>query len=60
MLRSHYIIEKLGAVSASSVAFIPPVVAILIGVVLVSEVMSFWDYLGTALIFAGLALVSKR
>jgi drug/metabolite transporter (DMT)-like permease len=56
----YFIIEKLGAVSASSVAFIPPVVSILIGAVLVGEIMSIWDYLGTSLIFAGLALVSKR
>ncbi len=33
----YYIIENLGAVSASSVAYIPPVVAIIIGVVAVGE-----------------------
>ncbi len=56
----YYIIDKLGAVSASSVAYIPPVVAILIGVIIVGEEIGPWDYLGTILIFIGVALVNRK
>jgi len=56
----YYIIDKLGAVSASSVAYIPPVVAIVIGVFLVGEKIDPWEYLGAALILAGVVLVSKK
>ncbi len=56
----YYIIEKLGAVSASSVAYIPPVVALIIGVLLVGEEIDPWEYLGAALILAGVALVSRK
>ena len=56
----YYIIDKLGAVSASSVAYIPPVVAIIIGVFLVGENIDPWEYLGAALILAGVVLVNKK
>lgn len=56
----YYIIDKLGAVAASSVSYIPPVVAIAIGAVIVGEDISVWDYLGTLLIFIGVMLVNKK
>ena len=56
----YYIIEKLGAVSASSVAYIPPVIALLIGVVLVGEEIDVSEYAGAALILVGVFLVNKK
>ncbi len=47
----YYIIEKLGAVSASSVTYIPPIVALAIGVIIVGERIGIWGYLGTASYF---------
>ena len=55
----YFIIEKLGAVAASSVAYIPPVVALAIGVIFVGEKIVFWEYLGTALILGGVILINK-
>lgn len=56
----YYIIDRLGAISASSVTYIPPIVALLIGAVLVGEAIAVTDYVGTALIFAGVVLVNTR
>ena len=56
----YYIIEKLGVVSASSVTYIPPVVAIAIGVIIVGEKISSWEYLGTVLIFVGVILINRK
>ena len=56
----YYIIDKLGAVSASSVSYIPPVVAIAIGVIIVGEQINTWEYLGIACIFLGLVLINKK
>ena len=56
----YYIIEKLGVVSASSVTYIPPVVAIAIGVIFVGEKINAWEYLGTVLIFVGVILINRK
>ena len=56
----YYIIDKLGAVAAASVAYIPPVVALVIGVGLVGEKIDPAEYLGAALILAGVVLVNRR
>ena len=56
----YYIIEKLGAVSASSVTYIPPVVALIVGVLIVGEKVGSWEYLGTALIFIGVILINNK
>ncbi|WP_108880605.1 EamA family transporter [Anderseniella sp. Alg231-50] len=56
----YYIIDELGAVSAASVAYIPPVVAIIIGVFLVGEKIDLREYLGAALILVGVALVNRK
>jgi drug/metabolite transporter (DMT)-like permease len=56
----YYIVEKLGAIAASSVCYIPPVVALLIGVLIVGEQIETRDYYATVLIFAGVFLLKKR
>lgn len=49
----YYIVDKLGAVVASSVTYIPPVVALLIGVLFANEPIGLIDYGATGLIFLG-------
>ncbi|WP_085905316.1 DMT family transporter [Kiloniella majae] len=56
----YYIIEKLGAISASSVTYIPPVVALIIGAVIVGEDIRAVDYFATGLIFLAVMLVNKK
>jgi len=56
----YYIVERLGAVSASSVTYIPPVIALLIGAVLVGEPIGIEDYGATFLIFLGVLLLKKK
>ena len=56
----YYIIETLGAVAASSVAYVPPLVALIIGVVLVGEKIVLWEYIGAALILVGVCLINRR
>ena len=53
----YFIVGTLGAVAASSVTYIPPVVALLIGVLLVGEPIQLSSYLATVLIFAGVFLL---
>ena len=56
----YYIVEKLGAVTASSVTYIPPVVALLIGYVLVGEPIDLSDIIATCFIFAGVFLLKTK
>lgn len=56
----YYIVENLGAVAASSVTYIPPVVALLIGAVLVGEPIELIDYIATVLIFIGVLLLKGK
>lgn len=56
----YYVIGKLGAVRASALTYVPPVVALFLGALFLGEVIVVLDYLATALIFAGVILVSKR
>ncbi|ADD67916.1 protein of unknown function DUF6 transmembrane [Denitrovibrio acetiphilus DSM 12809] len=56
----YYLVERLGAVSASSVTYLPPVVALLIGAFIVGEPISLTSYAATAMIFAGVFLLKKR
>jgi drug/metabolite transporter (DMT)-like permease len=56
----YYIVDKLGAIAASSVCYIPPVVALLIGVLIVGEQIEIRDYFATMLIFTGVFLLKKR
>lgn len=53
----YYIVEKLGAVTASAVTYIPPIVALLIGYLLVGEPIEFADIGATILIFTGVFLL---
>lgn len=53
----YHIVENLGAVAASSVTYIPPVVALVIGVVFVGETIQLLGYLAMILILAGVALL---
>ena len=55
----YYIVEKLGAVHAASVTYIPPVVALFIGVVFVGESIQLLDYIATAMILIGVVLLNK-
>lgn len=55
----YYIVERLGAVTASSVSYIPPVVALLIGALIVGEPIEWIDYLATLTIFAGVFLLKR-
>ena len=56
----YYIVERMGAISASSVTYIPPVVALMIGVLLVGEPIKLTDYGATLLIFFGVFLLKKK
>ncbi len=56
----YYIVENLGAVKASSVTYIPPLVALLIGALIVGENIKSIDYLATMLIFAGVFLINSN
>lgn len=52
----YYIIERLGAITASSVYYIPPLVALLIGATVRGEVITFMQACGTITIIAGIYL----
>ncbi|MEL7374793.1 MAG: DMT family transporter, partial [Pseudomonadota bacterium] len=56
----YFVIQKLGAVAASSVTYVPPVVALLIGALLVGEPIEALDYIATGCILAGVFLLNKR
>ncbi len=56
----YFIIEKLGAVTAASVTYIPPVIALLIGAFIGREPISLPDYTGTLLILAGVMLLNTK
>lgn len=56
----YYIIEQLGALTASSATYIPPVVALVIGVVFVGEPISPTDYVATLCILTGVMLLNPN
>lgn len=56
----YYIIEQLGAVSAASTTYLPPVVALIIGYFFIGENIDLIDCLGTVLIFIGVFIVNQR
>ena len=53
----YYIVENLGAVAAAGVTYIPPVVALVIGVFLAGDMIHPLGYLATVFILAGVALL---
>lgn len=56
----YYIVEKFGAVSASSVTYIPPIIALLIGFLFIGEDITYLDCFATILIFTGVFLINKK
>ncbi|WP_298558163.1 DMT family transporter [uncultured Aliiroseovarius sp.] len=56
----YYIIGQLGAVRASALTYVPPVVALFLGALFLGERIILLDYLATVLIFAGVLIVNKR
>ncbi|WP_344954906.1 DMT family transporter [Zobellella aerophila] len=56
----YYLIDQWGAVSASSVTYIPPLVALLIGSTLMGEDIGAIEYLATGLIFAAVLLINQK
>ena len=56
----YFLVDSMGAVAASAVTYVPPVVALLIGSFIVGEPISMLDYLATAFIFLGVFLLKKK
>jgi drug/metabolite transporter (DMT)-like permease len=56
----YSIVERLGAVGASTVTYLPPVVALLIGALFVGEPIQAIDYVAAGLILGGVALLNRR
>lgn len=50
----YFIIDRLGAVTASSVTYIPPVVALLLGVSFMGDTVSAFQIAGTVMIMTGI------
>ncbi len=55
----YTIVDRLGAVAASSVTYIPPAVALAIGAVLAGEPIAGADYGATGMILAGVVLLKR-
>ncbi len=56
----YYIVGEMGAIAASSVTYVPPIVALAIGALLVGEEITGTDYFAVALIFLGVALLNLK
>ena len=56
----YFIISRLGAVGASTVTYLPPVVALLIGTMFVGEPIEWLDLLAAGLILGGVFLMNRR
>lgn len=56
----YFIIDKLGVVQASSVTYIPPIVALLIGAFIAMEPIPLSDYLGAIVVLVGVYLLKKK
>jgi len=55
----YFLIENLGAIAASSVTYLPPLVALFIGYIFVGENITMVDLMATILIFVGVFLINK-
>jgi drug/metabolite transporter (DMT)-like permease len=53
----YLIVDRLGAITASSATYIPPVVALATGWLLVGEPLSILDALGVLLILTGVVIL---
>lgn len=56
----YYVINSLGAVRASALTYVPPVVALFLGSVFLGETIILSDYIATALIFIGVIIVNRQ
>jgi drug/metabolite transporter (DMT)-like permease len=56
----YFIVDQLGAVTASSATYIPPVVALAIGWLLVNEPLDMWDAAAVLLILTGVVILRSR
>lgn len=56
----YYAIKKFGALLASSITYLPPIVALVIGFFIVGEEIKIIDFIATGLIFFGVFLINKR
>jgi len=54
----YFIIEKLGALTASSVTYIPPIVALIIGTGIMDETIDLRDYAAASLILVAVGVVA--
>ena len=54
----YFIIEKLGALTASSVTYVPPIIALAIGAGIMGESIEYQDYVATAIILLGVCIVA--
>jgi drug/metabolite transporter (DMT)-like permease len=55
----YVIVNRLGAIAASGVTYIPPVVALIIGVALVGEPVQLVDIAATVAILAGVGILQS-
>ena len=55
----YYLVENLGAVKASSVAYLPPVVALILSAFIIGEPINIYDYVATIFIFSGVFLINS-
>lgn len=56
----YIIVNKLGAVTASTVTYIPPVVSLLIGAFLAGEVILLSDWMAMSIILAGVMVMNRK
>ncbi len=56
----YFIVDRLGAVGASTVTYLPPVVALLIGWLFAGEPIESRDILAAGLILCGVFLINRR
>ncbi|SAK93412.1 multidrug DMT transporter permease [Caballeronia hypogeia] len=56
-LAYYHVVEHLGALAASSVTYIPPVVALFIGAIIVGEPTTASDYVSVVLIMVGVGVM---
>lgn len=56
----YWMLPRVGATNASTVTFIAPISAVVLGVVFLSETMVWTDFAGMIAIFAGLLMIDGR
>ena len=56
----YYIVGEMGAIAASSVTYVPPVVALATGAVIAGEQIGAYEYFAAALILVGVVLLNFK